>query len=227
MSTERRILVVEDDEAIAQAVSDQLRDAGFLVDVRHDGMAGFDAAMDGEYDAILLDIMLPKRNGFSVCMDLRAAGITTPLLMLTAKDGELDEIEGLEVGADDFLRKPFESAILLARVQALLRRHELGRPQPISIGHVIIDTMKRAVKVNGVAISLTPREYRLLDCLMASLGRPVTKTDILAAVWGEDFDGDPNIVEVYVGYLRRKLDRPGSASLIATVRGVGYTLGTV
>jgi len=128
MSAERRVLVVEDDEAIAQAVSDQLRDAGFLVDVRHDGVAGFEAAMDNEYDAILLDIMLPKRNGFSVCMDLREAGNTTPLLMLTAKDGELDEIEGLEVGADDFLRKPFESAILLARVQALLRRHDQGRP---------------------------------------------------------------------------------------------------
>jgi DNA-binding response OmpR family regulator len=227
MPNERRLLVVEDDESIAQAVSDQLRDAGFLVDIRYDGLAGFDAAMDGDYDAILLDIMLPKRNGFSVCLDLREAGVTTPLLMLTAKDGELDEIEGLDVGADDFLRKPFESAVLLARVQALLRRHDLGRPQPIVIGHVIVDTMKREVKVNGVAISFTPREYRLLDCLMASLGRPVAKADILAAVWGDDFDGDPNIVEVYVGYLRRKIDRPGSPSLIATVRGVGYTLGTL
>jgi len=227
MSTERRVLVVEDDESIAQAVSDQLRDAGFLVDVRYDGIAGYEAAVDGTYDAILLDIMLPKRNGFSVCMDLRAAGVTTPLLMLTAKDGELDEIEGLEVGADDFLRKPFESAVLLARLQALLRRHDLGRPQPIVIGHVIIDPMKREVKVNGTPISLTPREYRLLDCLMAALGRPVTKADILTAVWGEDFDGDPNIVEVYVGYLRRKLDRPGAPSLIATVRGVGDTLGTL
>ncbi len=220
----RRVLVVEDDEALAQAVADQLQDAGYHVDQRHDGISGFEAARDGEYDAIILDIMLPKRNGFSVCLDLREAGVNTPLLMLTAKDGELDEVEGLEVGADDYLRKPFERTVFLARLQALLRRHERGRPAPITVRHVVVDVARRVVTTFGAEATLTPREYRLLEFLMTNLERPVSKTEILETVWGGNFDGDPNIVEVYVGYLRRKLDKPGNPSLITTVRGAGYCI---
>jgi len=226
MTDLRRILVVEDDVDIAAAIADQLTDAGFGVDQRHDGISGFEAARDGDYDAIVLDLMLPKRNGFSVCLDLREAGVFTPLMMLTAKDGELDEIEGLEVGADDFLRKPFEREVLLARLNALLRRHERGRPQPIVIGQVVVDPVKRIVTTRGSEVALTPREYRLLEFLLLNLNRPVSKADILETVWGESFDGDPNIVEVYVGYLRRKLDRSGDPSFISTVRGVGYCIST-
>jgi two-component system OmpR family response regulator len=226
MTDLRRILVVEDDVDIAAAIADQLTDAGFGVDQRHDGISGFEAARDGDYDAIVLDLMLPKRNGFSVCLDLREAGVFTPLMMLTAKDGELDEIEGLEVGADDFLRKPFEREVLLARLNALLRRHERGRPQPIVIGQVVVDPVKRIVTARGSEVALTPREYRLLEFLLLNLNRPVSKADILETVWGESFDGDPNIVEVYVGYLRRKLDRSGDPSFITTVRGVGYCIST-
>ncbi len=218
----RRVLVVEDDHDLAQALSNLLGDVGFSVTQRHDGESGFVEARDGHYDVIVLDIMLPKRNGFSVCLDLRNAGVHTPLLMLTAKDGNLDEVEGLEVGADDFLRKPFESQILLARVNALLRRHERERPQPLVVGPVSLDPLSRRVVAHGREISLTPREFALLEYLMSHGSDSINKGDILTAVWGGDFDGDPNIVEVYIGYLRRKIDLPDRPSVIRTVRGVGY-----
>lgn len=216
-----RALVVEDDVGLARAVADLLGDQGFLVDIRYDGESGLEAALTGQYSLIVLDIMLPRRNGFSVCMDLRAAGIGAPLLMLTAKDGELDEVEGLEVGADDFLRKPFEPSILVARVHALMRRHERGKPQVAAFGHVTLDPLSRRVTSEGREVTLTPRELALLEFLFAHPERTLPKSEILEAVWGAGFDGDPNIVEVYVGYLRRKLDRSGP-SVIATVRGVGY-----
>ena len=205
-------------------MADQLRDAGYLVDQRHDGISGFKAARDGQYDAIILDVMLPKRNGFSVCLDLREAGIHTPLLMLTAKDGEMDEVEGLVVGADDYLRKPFERTVFLARLQALLRRHDRDRSAPIAVRHVVVDVTRRAMTMHGAEATLTPREYRLLEFLMTNLDRPASKAEILETVWGGSFDGDPNIVEVYVGYLRRKLDKPGTPSLITTVRGAEYCI---
>ena len=223
MSEERRrVLVIEDDHNLSRAVADLLIDDGFLVEQRYDGEVGFAEAMTGVYHVIVLDLMLPRRNGFSVCQDLRAAGIETPLLMLTAKDGELDEVEGLDVGADDFLRKPFENSILMARIHALLRRHERGRPQRLVVGPVALDPMRRSVSSHGRDVTLTPREFALLEFLMSHAGDTLAKTDILHAVWGNDFDGDPNIVEVYIGYLRRKIDAPPLPSVIRTVRGVGY-----
>lgn len=223
MSEERRrVLVIEDDHDLSRAIADLLSDEGFEVIQRFDGETGVAEGLKGGHHLIVLDIMLPKRNGFSVCDDLRRAGIETPLLMLTAKDGELDEVEGLEVGADDFLHKPFERSILIARVNALLRRHERGRPQQLVVGPVVLDPLRRSVESSGRAITLTPREFALLEYLMSHAGVSLAKTDILDAVWGGHFDGDPNIVEVYIGYLRRKIDTPPLPSIIRTVRGVGY-----
>ena len=219
----RRVLVVEDDVDLAQAVADLLGDEGFVVEQCHDGQSGLATALESAFDVIILDLMLPRRNGFSVCQEIRAAGIQTPLLMLTAKNGDLDEIEGLEVGADDFLRKPFEWSILLARINALLRRFERGQSRKVVVGDVVLDTISRQVSAGGREAKLTSREFRVLEYLMESADRHVTKTEILEAVWGPDFDGDPNVVEVYVGYLRRKIDDKGSTSRIRTVRGVGYT----
>ncbi|HUX04350.1 MAG TPA: response regulator transcription factor [Acidimicrobiales bacterium] len=225
MSEERRrVLVIEDDHDLAKAVADLLGDEGFDVEQRFDGESGYLEALNGDYDVIMLDIMLPRRNGFSVCLDLRDAGIHTPLLMLTAKDGELDEVEGLEVGADDFLRKPFERSILIARINALLRRHERERPQPLVVGPVTLDPLSRHVVSYGRNITLTPREFALLEYLMNHTGVSIAKSDILEAVWGGGFDGDPNIVEVYIGYLRRKIDVADRPSIIRTVRGVGYSV---
>jgi len=218
----RRALVVEDDIDLARAVADILSDDGFDVTQRHDGESGFAEARDGTYDLIVLDVMLPRRNGFTVCLDLRNANVQTPLLMLTAKDGDLDEIEGLEVGADDFLRKPFERTILMARIHALMRRHARGRPRAIAVGAVTLDPLSRRVTSHGTEVSLTPREFALLEYLFSHAGQPLAKSEILDAVWGAGFDGDPNIVEVYVGYLRRKLDQSSESSLISTVRGIGY-----
>jgi len=222
----RRVLVVEDDEALAQAIADLLGDEGFAVEQRHDGQSGLSTALESPFDVIVLDLMLPKRNGFSVCLEIREAGIQTPLLMLTAKNGDLDEIEGLEAGADDFLRKPFEWPILLARINALLRRFERGQSRKVVVDDVVLDTISRQVSAPGVEAKLTSREFRVLEYLMESVDRTVTKAEILDAVWGSDFDGDPNVVEVYVGYLRRKLETKGSMSRIKTIRGVGYVFSS-
>lgn len=220
----RRVLVIEDDRDLARAVSDLLEDDGFDVEQRHDGESGFAAGLEGGYDVIVLDLMLPKRNGFSVCQDLRAAGVNTPLLMLTAKDGELDEVEGFEVGADAFMHKPFENSILIAHLHALLRRYDRGRPQTLTVGPVSLDPMRRSVIAYGRDVTLTPREFALLEYLMSRAKEPLAKSEILLAVWGSGFDGDPNIVEVYIGYLRRKIDLKPHRSVIHTVRGVGYSV---
>jgi two-component system OmpR family response regulator len=225
MSDGRRALVIEDDAGLATAVANLLADQGFAVEQRFDGESGLEAGRTGSFDVIVLDIMLPRRNGFNVCLDLRAAGVTSPLLMLTAKDGELDEVEGLEVGADDFLRKPFEPSILVARINALVRRQERGRPQVAAFGGVTLDPITRQVTSSGRDVTLTPREFALLEHFFAHPGATLAKAEILESVWGADFDGDPNIVEVYVGYLRRKIDGPGP-SVIQTVRGVGYRVRT-
>lgn len=219
----RRVLVVEDDRDLAEAVSGLLSDEGFEVELRYDGDSGLEEALHGRFDVIVLDIMLPRRSGFRVCQELRAAGVQTPLLMLTAKEGEWDEVEGLDVGADDFLRKPFERSVLMARLHALLRRQERGRPQPLNVGEVTLDPIARHVVAHGRAVTLTPREFSLLEFLMSRSNRTVSKAEILDAVWGRDFDGDPNIVEVYIGYLRRKIDVAAHPSIIRTVRGVGYS----
>lgn len=220
----RRVLVIEDDYDLSRAVADLLTDDGFVVEQRYDGESGLAKAREESFDVIVLDIMMPRRNGFNVCLDLRAAGVNTPLLMLTAKDGEMDEVEGLEVGADDFLRKPFERSILLARIHALLRRYERNRPQQLSVGPVSLDALRRKASSHNRDVTLTPREFALLEFLMMNAETPLAKSEILASVWGSDFDGDPNIVEVYIGYLRRKIDVKGQPSIIRTVRGVGYTV---
>jgi two-component system OmpR family response regulator len=219
----RRVLFVEDDHDLASAVAGLLADEGYVVDQFYDGDSGLEAALHGSYDVIILDIMLPKRSGFRVCQDLRAAGVQTPLLMLTAKEGEWDEVEGLDVGADDFLRKPFERSVLMARLHALLRRQERGRPQQLSVGAVTLDPVTRHVSAYGRAVTLTPREFSLLEYLLSHANTTLSKSEILSVVWGSDFDGDQNIVEVYVGYLRKKIDIAKEPSVIRTVRGFGYS----
>jgi DNA-binding response OmpR family regulator len=217
-----KLLVVDDDAKIARALQRGLSAEGFAVEVAGDGVEGLWRATEGSYDLILLDIMLPGRNGYRVCADLRRAGNTTPILMLTAKDGDLDEAEGLDTGADDYLRKPFSFPVLVARVHALLRRAALGEPPPLAAGELSIDLPARRVRSGGREVPLTAREFDLLTYLVRRSGHVVTKREILARVWDDDFAGDPNVVEVYVARLRRKLDGASGRSSIETVRGAGY-----
>ena len=217
-----RVLVVEDEINLATAVADGLRADGYDVEVAHDGEEGLWRAREGQFGVIVLDILLPGLNGFQVCQSLREAGVSTPILMLTAKDGEYDETEGLDTGADDYLTKPFSFVVLLARLRALLRRGEALRPATLSIGDLRLDPATRECWRGATGIKLTPREFSLLEALMLDPGTVVRKQEIVDRVWGLDFFGDPNIVEVYIGYLRNKVDRPFDMNTIATVRGVGY-----
>jgi two-component system OmpR family response regulator len=220
-----RVLVVEDEVDIAEGVARGLREEGFEVDLAYEGLDGFDRARSGAYDAIVLDLLLPGMNGFKICRGLREAGVWTPILMLTAKDGEYDEAEALDTGADDFLRKPFSYVVLVARLRALTRRVSDGAQVPILVGDLELDPVKRRCRRNGQDIDLSPREYSLLETLMRHAGEVVQKQSLLEQVWGQDFAGDPNVVEVYVGYLRRKIDRPFGRNDLVTVRGEGYRFG--
>ncbi len=219
-----RLLVVEDDHKIAAAVKRGLEREGFAVDVAPDGDDGWWKATEGTYDLIVLDIMLPRRNGYVLCADLRAAGVWTPILMLTAKDGDLDEAEGLDTGADDYLVKPFSFPVLVARVRALLRRSAGRDPVPTTVGSVRIDSVGRRAWSSGVLVDLTRREFDVLEFLARRAGQVVSKDEILSGVWGFDFDGDPNIIEVHVGRLRRKVDEPFGTDHITTLRGLGYRM---
>jgi two-component system, OmpR family, response regulator len=219
-----KVLVVEDDKKIATAVKRGLQAEGFNVEVEPNGVDGLWRAQEGSYDLIVLDIMLPGRNGYQICADLRRAGNWVPILMLTAKDGELDEAEALDTGADDYLTKPFSFAVLVARVRALLRRASGRSPVPLDIGDLHLDPATRRVRRGDVEITLTAREFQVLEFLLRRAERVMTKTEILAGVWEDDFDGDPNIVEVYVRRLRRKIDEPFGTRTIETVRGAGYRL---
>ena len=221
---EVKVLVVEDDEKIASAVVRGLEAEGFRVAVAVDGHDGLWRAREGAYDLIVLDILLPGRNGFQVCADLRAEGIWTPILMLTAKDGDLDEAEALETGADDYLTKPFSFPVLVARVRALLRRSVGRSPAPLQVGDLRVDPRRRRVWRDGEEVVLTAREFEVLEFLVRRAGQVVSKHEILAGVWDLDFDGDPNIVEVYIGRLRRKLAEPPVGHRVETVRGAGYRL---
>ena len=223
---EARILIVEDEEALADGVARGLTAEGFEVTIAHDGLTGLEQARSEDIDAIVLDIMLPGMNGYKVCQTLRDEGVGTPILMLTAKDGEYDEAEALDTGADDFLSKPFSFVVLVARIRALLRRSADGRGQPLVIGDLTLDPISRTCHRGETLISLTTREYELLEALMRRPGQVVDKQDLLEKVWGDDFEGDPNVVEVYIGYLRRKLDRPFGCNDIRTVRGAGYRIGS-
>ncbi len=219
-----RILVVEDEVNLATAVAQGLTAEGYGVEVAHDGEEGLWRAREGQFDAIILDIMLPGINGYVICRTLREDDIWTPILMLTAKDGEYDEAEGLDTGADDYLTKPFSFVVLLARLRALLRRGTTVRPALLSVGDLTLDSGARQCTRNGVEIHLTPREFALLEALVIEQGRVRTKFELIDRVWGLDYDGPPNIVEVYIGYLRKKIDRPFGLDTIETVRGVGYRL---
>lgn len=221
-----RVLIVEDEVALADGVARGLVAEGFEVDVVHDGVSGLERARSDDVDVIVLDIMLPAMNGYRVCRTLREEGVGTPILMLTAKQGEYDEAEALDTGADDFLSKPFSFVVLVARIRALMRRSADGRAQPLVIGDLVLDPLGRTCARGDTKISLTTREYELLEALMRKPGQVVAKQDLLERVWGEDFEGDPNVVEVYVGYLRRKIDRPFDRNDIETVRGVGYRIGS-
>lgn len=219
-----RILVVEDEPFLGEAVRDGLVAEGFEVTLVTTGTAGLERGQDATFDAIVLDILLPGLNGFAVCESLRLAGVTTPILMLTAKDGELDEAEALDTGADDFLRKPFSFVVLVARLNALLRRGQRTKPGSMEAGDLSVDPSSYRAIRGDVGVDLTPREFALLTALMASPGEAMAKHELLAEVWGPSFEGDPNIVEVYVGYLRRKIDQPFGRQSIQTVRGIGYRL---
>jgi DNA-binding response OmpR family regulator len=219
-----KVLLVEDDRKIAAAVKRGLEGEGFSVELARDGIEGTWLAKEGSHDLIVLDILLPGRNGFQVCGELRDAGIWTPILMLTAKSGELDEAEALDTGADDYLTKPFSFPVLVARVRALLRRVGGPAPPPIAIGDLRIEPAARRAFRGDVEVRLTAREFDVLEFLMRRGGQVVSKDEILAGVWDFDFDGPANIVEVYVRRLRRKLDEPFDRTTITTVRGAGYRL---
>ncbi len=220
-----KLLVIEDDRKIAAALHRGLAAEGFSVTLAFDGDDGYWRASEGSYDLIILDIMLPERNGYRVCADLRADGIWTPILMLTAKDGDLDEAEALDTGADDYLSKPFSFAVLLARLRALARRASAGEPVDLEVGPVRIDPGGRRVWCNGAVVGLTAREFDVLEFFVRRADQVLSKSDILGGVWSDDFDGDPNIVEVYVGRLRRKIGpRHDGNDIITTIRGAGYRL---
>lgn len=219
-----RLLIVEDEKRLAVSLAKGLRAEGFAVDVVHDGLEGLHLAGEGAYDLIVLDIMLPGMNGYRVCAALRAAGNDVPILMLTAKDGEYDEAEGLDTGADDYLTKPFSYVVLVARVKALLRRRGSAGASPVlRIGALTVDTSTRRVHREDTEVALTAKEFAVLEQLAVRAGQVVGKPEILEHVWDFAYDGDPNIIEVYISALRRKL----GATTIQTVRGAGYRLVAV
>ena len=219
-----RVLVVEDEKRLADGLRAGLEAEGFAVDVALTGTEGLSMARTEHYDAIVLDIMLPGVNGFKVCSTLREKGVWTPILMLTAKEGEWDEVEALDSGADDYLTKPFSYAVLLARLRALLRRGAQERPVVLEAGDLRYDPASRRVWRSDKEVEMTARELALLEFLLRRKGGAVSKRDILEHVWDYDFEGDLNIIEVYIRHLRNKLDRPFGRHSIETVRGVGYRL---
>jgi len=219
-----RILVVEDEKRLAESLRAGLEAEGYAVDVAHDGREGLWMATESRYAAVILDIMLPGLNGYRVCQRLRGAGCGTPVLMLTAKDGEYDEAEALDTGADDYLAKPFSFVVLLARLRALVRRGGGARPVSVVVGDLTLDPAGLRCRRGDTPIALTPKEFAVLYGLARRPGEVVSKQELLAQAWDFAFDGDPNIVEVYVSYLRKKIDQPYGRSAIQTIRGAGYRL---
>lgn len=219
-----RVLVVEDEVHLSKAIADGLSAEGFEVDVTHDGLEGLGMARQPVYGAVVLDILLPGMNGYKVCETLRNEGVWTPILMLTAKTGEYDEAEALDTGADDFLSKPFSFVVLVARLRALARRGASPRPHELFCGDLALDPVHHTCRRGGVAIELTRREQALLHALIRQPERSVPKWALLREVWGDTFDGDVNVVEAYISYLRRKIDAPFGRHSLQTVRGVGYKL---
>ncbi len=219
-----RVLVVEDERRLAASLRTGLEAEGFAVDVAPDGGEALWFARENEYDAILLDIMLPVMNGYQVCQTLRAEDNWTPILMLTAKDGAWDQVEALDTGADDYVTKPFSFDVLLARLRSLLRRGGHERPATLRAGDLELDPARRRATRAGEVLPLTSRELSLLEFLLRRKGDVVSKQQILGHVWDFGFEGDPNIIEVYIARLRRKIDKPFGRTDIETVRGSGYRL---
>ena len=219
-----RALVVEDESKMAALLRRGLQEEGFAVDIAANGEDGSWLGTENDYDVILLDVMLPDVDGFEVCRRLRAADRRAPILMLTARDGVQDRVAGLDAGADDYLTKPFSFDELLARVRALLRRGPSERPPVLTVGDLVLDPATRRVSRGGKEIDLTPKEFGLLDLFLRHPGEALSRTRILEHVWDFAYDGDSNVVDVYVRYLREKVDRPFGRRSIETVRGVGYRL---
>ena len=221
-----RVLVVEDEKRLAAGLKKGLEAEGFAADVALNGTDGLWMARENPYDVIVLDIMLPGMNGFQVCATLREEEVWTPILMLTAKDGEFDEAEALDTGADDYVTKPFSFIVLVARLRALIRRGAGERPAVLEAGDLGFDPGTRRAWRGTTEVDLTAREMALLEFLLRRKGEVVSKGEIVGHVWDYDFEGDPNIVEVYIRHLRNKLDRPFGRSALETVRGAGYRLAT-
>ena len=219
-----RVLVVEDEKRLAAALKRGLDAEGFTVDVALDGQEGLWMALAEPYDVIVLDLMLPTLNGFQVCAKLREANNWTPILMLTAKDGEYDEAEALDTGADDYLTKPFSYIVLVAHLRALVRRGGVERPPILSAGDLTLDPATRVCARGNAELTLTAREFSILEFLMRRDGQVASKSSILRHIWDLDYDGDENVVEVHVSALRRKIDTPFERHAIQTVRGVGYRI---
>ncbi|MGV9638065.1 response regulator transcription factor [Nocardia rhamnosiphila] len=219
-----RVLVVDDEVHLAETLRRGLTTEGFVVEVVHDGTDGFHLALTGDYDVLVVDIMLPGKHGYQIVRDLRAAQVWTPVLMLSAKDGEYDQADAFDLGADDYLTKPFSFVVLVARLRALIRRGAPARPVVLVAGDLSLDPARRHVTRAGRRLALTPREYGLLECLLRHKGDVMTKAEILRSVWDSNYDGDDNVVEVYIGYLRRKIDAPFGTDSIETIRGVGYRM---
>ncbi len=221
---EMRVLLVEDEKRLAEAVASGLTADGFTVDIAHNGEDGLWRATETAYDVVVLDIQLPILSGYEVLKRMRANLLWTPVLMLTAKDGEYDEADALDLGADDYLTKPFSYVVLVAHLRALIRRGAPARPVVLSAGDLILDPATRRCHRGEAEIPLTPREFSVMEYLLRRHDQVVSKQAMLANVWDEFYEGDSNIVEVYVGYLRKKIDVPFARSSIETVRGVGYRL---
>jgi len=219
-----RILIVEDDRKVAAFLQKGLREEQYAVDVCRDGEEGLNLASVNTYDVIILDVMLPKKDGFTVCRDLRRNSVWTPILMLTAKDSTEDKIAGLTEGADDYLTKPFSFEELLARLQALLRRSQDYRIPALRAGDLILDQRRRQAEREGKRIPLTGKEYALLEYLMRNKGRIVTESMIIEHVWDMNYEGTSNVVNVYINYLRKKIDEGFAVKRIRTVRGHGFTI---
>ena len=219
-----KVLLVEDEPRVASSLTLGLKAEGFVVVTASDGVTGFWQASENHFDVIILDIMLPGLSGYEVLRRLRKSEVWTPVLMLTAKDGEYDQADAFDLGADDYLVKPFSFVVLVARLHALIRRGAPVRPVVMAAGELTLDPVKHVVERAGTPIELSPREFGLLEYLIRNKDAVCTKADILHSVWDQHFEGPDNIVEVYVSYLRRKIDIPFGTNTIETIRGVGYRL---
>lgn len=222
--TDLRVLVVDDDVRAAETIRRVLVSDGWNVSVLHNGAQALQRAVDEEFDAVVLDIMLPGLNGYEVVRELRRRSQWVPIVMLSAKDGEYDQAEALDFGADDYLVKPFSVVVLKAHLRAVARRGQRERPAILSAGSLCLDPAQHVVTRHGAPIALTPREYAVLELLLRNQGQVMSKHAILQSVWDENYDGDPNIVEVYIAYLRKRIDAPFGIASIQTIRGAGYRL---